>query len=246
MGEPGLEAVTDNERQIGHRKANFVDILVCVVIIILVIGGTVALWVAGSGSWFDEPYMRIVGWVGALISLAGVLLAYLIFRRQKRASDDESARQTVLLGRLQDVLTQVHEKVTDLAVRRANDAIPDTEAEEGATADDLWADVTRERRDDEVYLRSPSGKRRRMFVPRDIPLAVVGALIAKWREQNLTGRWTLGTLRGAFRAEGKGNHPWYLVFMPPNDDTQPQIWKVTRGPGGTDHAVLVTSPHEFQ
>lgn len=237
--------VTDDETP-SHNRDVGVDVVVCLAISVGVIGGTAVLWATGGGSWFDDSYMRIVGWVGALISLAGVLFAYLIFRRQKRASGDESARQTELLRRLQAVLTQVHEKVTDLAVRRANDAISDTDAEEGAGVDDLWADVTPERRDDEVYLNSSSGRRRRVFVPRDIPLAVVGALVAQWRKQGLTGRRSLGALRGAFRAEGKGNHPWYLVFVPPNEDTVPQVWKVTRGPGDSDRAVLVMSPHEFQ
>lgn len=241
-----------NERNVrfddppSHRGAVVVDVFVCLALTVVVIGGTAIIWSIGGGGWFDDPYLRIVGWVGVLISLAGVLLAYLIFRRQKRAADDESARQNKLLGRLEDVLRQVHAKVTDLAVQRANDAISDTDAEEGAGVDDLWADVTPERRGDEVYLNSPSGKRRRVLVPRDIPLAVVGALVAQWREQGLTGRWTLGALRGAFRAEGKGNHPWYLVFVPPHDDTAPQIWKVTRGPGDKDRAVLVTSPREFR
>lgn len=221
------------------------DVAVCVGIVAGVVGGTVLLRILGGGSWFDALYLQIIGWVGVLISLAGVLLAYLIFRRQKQAAQVESHRQRQLLQRLQSVLTQVHEKVTDIAVRRANDSIPDSEAEEGKGIDDLWSDVTPERNQGEVYLSSPSGKKRRVFGTGEIPLAVISALVDQWRKQGLTGRWPLSALRGAFRAEGKGNHPWYLVFVPPNDETG-VVWKVTRGPGGTDHAVQVMNPHELR
>lgn len=235
-----------DETGVSPKGAGLVlDVAVCIGIVVVVVGGTVLLRVLGGGSWFDAPYMQIIGWIGALISLAGVLLAYLIFQRQKRSARVESQRQNELLGRLQDVLTQVHEKVTDIAVRRANASIPDTEAEEGKGVDDLWSDVTPERSQDEVYLSSPSGKRRRVFSTGEIPLAVLGALVNQWSKQGLTGRWSLGALRGAFRAEGKGNHPWYLVFVPPHDETG-VVWKVTRGPGGTDHAAQVTNPQEFQ
>ncbi|MBD7996391.1 hypothetical protein H9639_13890 [Arthrobacter sp. Sa2CUA1] len=138
------------------------------------------------------------------------------------------------------------EKVSNLSIRQASDSVSDEDANEGSEEPvDLWAAFTPEEDQSEVYLTSPSGKRRRVFLPSAIPLAVVGALVRKWTEDGLTGRWTLGELRGAFRAEGKGNHPWYLVFVPPNDDN-PIVWKVTRGPGGTDHAVQVRDNKDFR
>ncbi|WP_147463455.1 hypothetical protein [Cellulomonas triticagri] len=222
------------------------DVLVCLAIAIVTIAGTAALWVKGGGAWFDDSYIRIVGWVGALVSLVGVLLAYLIFRRQKRDADSASARQIDILSGLQEVMGQVHAKVTDLAMHRANEAISDSEAEEGAGLEDLWADVAPERSAGELYLTSPSGKRRRVFEPRDIPMAVVGALVGEWRRQGLSGKWPLGALRGAFRAEGKGNHPWYLILVPPHDEDNPRMWKVTRGPGDADRAVQVTNPKQIR
>lgn len=241
-----LVDTTMDDNAPSHRKEVAIDFAICVAIALVAIGATAAIWAADGGSWFDDNYLRIVGWAGALISLAGVLLAYLIFRRQKQASTLESARQTALLGQLRAVLAQVHDKVADLAVTRANAAITDVDDEEGIELDDLWADVTPERRGDDVYLKSPSGKTRRVFAPRDIPLAVIGALVTQWRSKGLTGKWTFGALRGAIRATGKGNHPWYLVFAPPNNEGVSEIWKVTRGPGDADRAVLVNDSKEFR
>ena len=155
-----------------------------------------------------------------------MILAYLIFQRQKTADDTEAQRQSLILKGLGEVLDQVHSKVTDLAVQQASNAVSDSDAEEGTGVVDLWADVTPEHHGNEVYLSSPSGKKRRVFAVRDIPLAVIGALVSQWREQGRSGRWPLGALRGAFRAMGKGNHPWYLVFVPPSDNATPEIWKV--------------------
>lgn len=223
-----------------------VDIVVCLATCLVVVGATVLLWLTGGGSWFEQPLLNVIGYLGVVISLVGVLIAYLIFRRQSRDGHEASRYQTQVLADLRQVLDGVDRKLTDLSLQRASDSVSDADAEQSSGAEDLWAAFTPESDDRAVYLNSPSGKKRRVYVASDVPLAVVGALVKIWDQAGMTGRWTLGSLRGAFRAEGKGNHPWYLVLVPPGDEEQPVIWKVTRGPGGSDHAVRVNSGKEFQ
>lgn len=237
--------IADNEDP-NHRKGTVIDVTVCILAVFLVIAACVLLWWQKGGTWFEQPLLNVIGYVGVAVSLMGVLLAYLIFRRQAREGASASRYQKRVLAELQSLLVGVDQKVSDLAVQQASDSVSDAEAEQGAAAEDLWAAFTTETDDSAVYLSSPSGKRRRVYVPRAVPLAVIGALVKTWDGQGLTGRWTLGALRGAFRAEGKGNHPWYLVFAPPGEDSQPRVWKITRGPGGTDHAVQIRDGSEFQ
>ncbi|MFF2345951.1 hypothetical protein [Pseudarthrobacter sp. NPDC058119] len=238
---------TENEvdQRIGQKSTVCIDVLVCTVAVLVVAAACLLLWWMGGGGWLEQPLLNIIGYIGVVISLAGVLLAYLIFRRQSREGKISDRYQRRVLAELQQVLSGVDEKVSNLAVKRASDSIPDTDAEQSTGAEDLWAAFTPESDDSAVYLNSPTGKKRRVYVPSAIPLAVVGALVKIWNEDGHTGRWTLGTLRGAFRAEGKGNHPWYMVFVPPGEE-MPIIWKVSRGPGGTDHAVKVTDGQEFR
>ncbi|UXM91112.1 hypothetical protein [Paenarthrobacter sp. JL.01a] len=242
MDEP--KGSEDCDKRRSHKAAIALDVGVSVVTVALVAFVCAFLWKTGGGSWFEQNLLNVIGYVGVAISLVGVLLAYLIFRRQSREGKSIDRYQRLVLKDLQKLLTGVDEKVTNLALRRASDSISDADAEQTTGADDLWAAFTPESDESSVYLSSPSGKRRRVYTAENVPLAVIGALVKKWDEEGLTGRWTLGTLRGAFRAEGKGNHPWYLVFVPPGGDT-PIIWKVSRGPGGTDHAVPVKDRGQF-
>lgn len=228
----------ENDKRAENKSAFASDAWVCIAAVVLVVMACVLFWQIGGGNWFEQPLLNVIGCIGVLVSLVGVLLAYLIFRRQSREAEVSNAYQQEVLDDLQQLLTGVDEKVTNLAVRSASDSIPDADAEQSAGAEDLWAAFTPENDESAVYLNSPSGKKRRVYSATGVPLAVIGALVKKWDESGLTGRWTLGTLRGAFRAEGKGNHPWYLVFVPPSED-KPIIWKVSRGPGGTDHAIKV-------
>ena len=228
------------------KGSTFKDVLWCFGVIVMVVAFTVALRRIGAGRWLDAEALSLVSWIGAAISLAGVLIAFLIFRRQSRNATHENSQQRKILSSLRDLVGQIDDKVTDLTVKSASEAISDAEAEEGSGGEDLWAEVAPVKVEGELYLTSASGKHRRVFTPGQIPLAVVGALVGEWKKQGLVGKWPLGSLRGAFRAIGKGNHPWYLVFSPPGDESDTVVWKVTRGPGGTDHAVRVTSPSEFQ
>lgn len=237
-------AKDDTSERKNHRRAVTIDVIVCIGVVIASVAVTALLWCAGGGGWFEQPLLNVIGCVGVVVSLAGGLLAYLIFRRQSREGENADRYQRKVLADLQRLLVGVDEKLTNL--KRASDTIPDADAEQSMGAEDLWDAFTTESDGSEVYLNSPAGKKRRVYLPGAVPIAVVGALVKKWGDDGLTGRWTLDTLRGAFRAEGKGNHPWYLVFMPPGDDNTPRIWKVSRGPGGTDHAVPITDGKEFR
>ncbi|MEQ4519290.1 hypothetical protein ABLI39_08010 [Pseudarthrobacter sp. B907] len=239
------DLIADNEDP-NHGKGTVVDVTVCILGVLLVVAVCLLLWWQKGGTWFEQPLLNVIGYVGVAVSIVGVLLAYLIFRRQAREGASANHYQKRVLAELQLLLVGVDQKVSDLAVQQASDSVPDAEAEQGAAAEDLWEAFTPETEDSAVYLSSPSGRRRRVYVPRAIPLAVIGALVKTWDGQGLTGRWTVGALRGAFRAEGKGNHPWYLVLAPPGDDSTPRVWKVTRGPGGTDHAMQIRDGREFQ
>lgn len=244
VSELDVSTGSDVDERTEQQSTVGVDVVVCTAAVLVVVGACLFLWWMGGGGWLEQLLLNIIGYIGVVISLAGVLLAYLIFRRQSREGKIADRYQRRVLAELQQVLSGIDEKVTNLAVKRASDSIPDIDAEQSSGAEDLWAAFTTESDDSAIYLNSPSGKKRRVYVPSAIPLAVVGALVKIWNEDGHTGRWTLGTLRGAFRAEGKGNHPWYMVFVPPGED-MPIIWKVSRGPGGTDHAVKVTDGHEF-
>lgn len=245
MGKHEVLATESVAEKRAHRRAIYVDALVCIVAVLAAVVGCGLIWLFGGGGLFEQALLNVVGCAGVVISLVGVLLAYLIFRRQLRDSETTDRYQRKVLANLQQVLGGVDEKVTNLSVQQASDRVSDADAEQSTGTVDLWAKFTPESDDSEVYLNSPSGKRRRVYVPSAIPLAVIGALVKVWDEDGHTGRWTLGTLRGAFRAEGKGNHPWYLVFVPPSGET-PILWKVTRGPGGTDHAIQVQDGSDFQ
>jgi hypothetical protein len=234
------------QRKWNNRRDLVVDVIVCCIATLVVVGAVVLVWRLGGGSWFEQLLLNVIGYIGVLISLAGVLLAYLIFRRQKRDGEDTDKYQQEVLADLKLVLAGVDAKVSGLVLQQASDQVLDDDAEQTAGVEDLWDSFKPVSDDNAVYLKSPSGKQRRVYEPDSIPLAVVGALVKTWDANGLRGRWTLGTLRGAFRAEGKGNHPWYLVFVPPAESGPPIIWKVTRGPGGTDHASPVEDNQEFK
>jgi hypothetical protein len=227
------------------RKRDFVvDVVVAAVIVIVVIGMVLLLWWWGTGHAFDQPFLNVVSWMGAAISLAGVVLAYLIFRRQTRQSKRSTRYRNRVLADLQLLMSGVDSKVTDV-VDRLSREVPDADAEAGSDVRDRWRDLMPvPSGEGSVYVSSPSGKQRRLYLPGDVPLAVLGALVGEWAKGDHSGRWNLSALRGAFRAEGRGNHPWYLVFLRPEDE-ETELWKVTRGPGGTDHAVKVTSSKQF-
>lgn len=249
------EAIVKDEDVIPARKESsgrLFEWFVSICVILAAAGACWGIWWLGGGSWFEQELLNVIGYVGVLISLSGVLIAFLIFRQQKREQvqaqrfqTSAQASQSKVLEDLGRVLDRVEQKV-DQTLESASSTVSDSEAEEGSGAADLWANVLPEGDGDVArYVVSRNGKRRRLFLPGAIPLAVIGALVKVWDEAELTGRWALSTLRGAFRAEGKGNHPWYLVFVAPSEESNPQIWKVTRGPGGTDHAVEVTDGREF-
>lgn len=246
QGKQNDRLETDDKGEPNHRKSIIIDVIVCVGAVVVVVGACLLLWSHNGGAWFEQPLLNVIGYVGVAVSVTGVLLAFLIFRRQARDGVKANRYQAKVLSELQLLLVDVDQKVNVLAVQQASDSVTDADAEQSSGAEDLWDAFKPETDDSAVYLNSPSGKKRRVYVPAAIPLAVISALVKTWDGQGLTGRWALGTLRGAFRAEGKGNHPWYLVFVPPGDDNRPRVWKVTRGPGGTDHAVQVTDGREFR
>ncbi len=175
------------------------------------------------------------------MSLAGVVLAVLIFRRQTRAAKVDGERQQTVLDAIRGTLGDVHSAVRGM-VERANAAVAD-EMDTQDGEEDPWVDDTPVARAQTVYLRSPSGRARRVFEPAEVPLAVIASLVSSWKSMGLNGRWTVGMLRGAFRTEGKGNHPWFLIFVP--REGQQVLWRVSRGPGGTDHATVIRSPEEL-
>jgi len=221
------------------------DAATCVVVIAVVAGGSALIWWGGGGTWFEQSALNVIGYVGAAVSLVGVLLAYLIFRRQSREAKSTDRYQRRVLTDLERALAGVDEKISNLALQQAINQVSDADVEQTlGGAEDLWDAFKPESEDAAVYLSSPSGKRRRVYDPSRIPLAVVAALVKGWDEHGLSGRWALGTLRGAFRAEGKGNHPWYLVLVPPEEEA-PIIWKVSRGPQGS-YAVQVKNSQEFR
>lgn len=232
------ETTTPQEKPPFWRKHRAVigDTLASAAIVVIGVGGAALAWWWGGGNWFDLAALQTIGWVGALVSLAGVVIAVLIFRRQTRSAAEDNARQETLLDRIHVAVGNVDTKVSDL--QKASSQVPDSEdASEGEV--DEWAASTPAAKPGNVYVTSPTGRRRRVFQPADVPLAVVAALVSRWKEMGLEGKWTVGMLRGAFRAEGKGNHPWFLIFEPRRGEGV--AWKVTRGPGGTDHAVELKS-----
>lgn len=227
-----------------ERSTVLVDVLVAVGMVVVVVGGIFTLWRGGAGRWADEPFLSVVSWAGAFISLAGVLLAYLIFRRQSWQSKKAADYNGRVLADLGVLLARLNGKVDDV-IASVSSRVSDEDAEAGEEVVDRWAAVMPvDEREEGVYIVSQSGKRRRIFPPGNVPLAVIGALVGVWRRTERTGRWDLSSLRGAFRAEGKGNHPWYLVFVPPGE-SEPVLWKVTRGPNDTDAAAEIRAGGEF-
>lgn len=83
-----------------------------------------------------------------------------------------------------------------------------------------------------ILLKGPDGTERRVFTRSETPLRVIADLV-HWWETNLdvNGAWTIGDLVGGFRAPGRGNHPWFLVFSV--DGKSPVIWKISKGKGST-------------
>ncbi len=62
---------------------------------------------------------------------------------------------------------------------------------------------------------------------KDVPLRVIADLVESWRRKGEAGRWNLGKLEYAARAEGQGNHAWYLAFS--SDDSTYRVSYGGRG-----------------
>lgn len=75
----------------------------------------------------------------------------------------------------------------------------------------------------------------RAFQRDDVPLGVLHKTVNAWRAEGKKGDWTVGSLVGALRKTGSGNHPWYLAF---EDGGVTRLWKLSGGGRGKSDPTL--------
>lgn len=184
-----------------------------------------------------DPLIASVSWVGLAVGVLSLAFAALIYRQQGRDARRVEKEQKTILAEVQHVLGRV-DKRTEGMLERFSAEVPDAEAEEGSGDPDAWLQSVPAPSPSNTVVTTPSGRRRRLFDRDELPLAVIATLVDAWTRKGLDGEWTVGYLRGGFRAEGKGNHPWFLIFQP--QDRLPEIWKVSKGKGTTNASKVTT------
>ena len=76
-------------------------------------------------------------------------------------------------------------------------------------AEELQAPPERRPHEEEIVV---DGVPVRFLEPGAVPLKVIAALVEKWEEMGLTGRYRVEQIDACARATGKGNFPWLVHF----------------------------------
>jgi hypothetical protein len=209
-----------------HMKTWGVLALGAVVVALLTAGG---MWAYGLG-WFSVEVLASLTPVGVIVSGLGLFAAYMIYTRQRHESLSADRRQHAVLAEVQQVLDRI-DRTVNPEVERAAEAVSFANLNEDTGEADPWISggVPAETG---ILLETPDGTQRRVFTRSETPLRVIADLV-HWWENNLdeNGAWTIGDLVGGFRAPGRGNHPWFLVFS--KDGKPSVIWKISKGKGST-------------
>ncbi|KAB1661575.1 hypothetical protein F8O07_06635 [Pseudoclavibacter sp. CFCC 13796] len=192
----------------------------------IVAGTTLVLailaFIAAGNSNLTTIVANIVSWAGVFLTVVGIVIALLIFRRQ----DNDSRRTNAQTGQ---VLNGIANNTSTIQQQLAGLTRLPLSADEQSYQDDVESD------DDEVVTQRSAipvvevdGKEGETFTQQDVPLHVVGDLAAAWREMpDQNGDWTVANIVGAWRARGQGNNPWYVTFQ--SSAGQGRVWRLYRG-----------------
>lgn len=182
---------------------------------LLIGGGLVIVAFAVMAARFAHGFVDRTGVVGVGVTVAGLLVAVLIFLKQGRSSAASE-------GRLSDRIAQnaVATVQNDQADAQAED-VPDNFPVEYAG---LGAPV-------------PGASEVLRLEPDEVPLQLIRDLVSGWEQANEDGSWTVGDLRLVLRRKGKGNHAWWFVFRRPNGEHLLKMSRGGRGNGPGDITV---------
>lgn len=270
-GSDTLTGVSDEEKPGGIKPVAW-DVIVVVVVLVAAVVGTFVLSRLGAGSWADDPFLSVVSWVGAFVSLAGLLLAYLIFRRQARQSRAAEEANSLLMGRLHKLVVSVDRKLDDM-VEKASAQVPDEEAEFGGDEPDRWEEdvpVSEVATDVPVIVRTANVEAHASLSADAVSVAAPeGAGDDPYVESRSSKRRiydrleiplsVVGALVGQWRLQGHTGR-WdigslvggfrsvgkgnhpWFLVFRVPGSDRVEMWKVTRGPHDTDKAVRIKTP----
>ena len=77
----------------------------------------------------------------------------------------------------------------------------------------------------------------RFWSQKDVPLGVIHRAVGAWIESGNSGDWPIGSVVGAARQRGKGNHSWYLAFVDPTDKRQRHFRLSKGGQGKSGYSI---------
>lgn len=152
-----------------------------------------------------EPGVAL-GYVGISVSTAGLIVALLIFFRQKRDSQASELR------------------ILDSVNKRAQQEASEDEAPDGDDAYEAETAVL------ERLGQNVGGGVKRLQRD-DIPLKLIHDVVLGWEKAGVQGDWSLSAVHSALRKHGKGNHAWWLITRDPESEKD-RVFKVSRGGQG--------------
>ncbi|MBF4621380.1 hypothetical protein [Clavibacter sp. VKM Ac-2542] len=189
---------------------------------IVLLSLAVALFLAGAlvGFFMGKSPVEGIGVFGVGATLAGLLLAAMIYFNQRRTAEASELR--VLAGVSASVAALVKDDETNSSDVADDNSFPD---EYGA----LGAPV-------------PGEANVRQLAPADVPLQLIHDLVEGWSQAGQSGTWAVGDLRTVLRRAGKGNHSWWFIFERPDGR---HLLKLSRGGRGNQpDAIIVTEVKE--
>ncbi|MGU3587371.1 hypothetical protein ACLBYD_30035 [Rhodococcus sp. C26F] len=223
----------------------------------MVIGATVAIAALGVvGMCFTEQgfAVQVATDVGIVLSTLGVIGAVVIFARQSEQNSRESirhkefmARTDSTLGKLSSTSEALKNRLGEGAANLVADGAETPEAAEysgngqfvvevevgdsSVSQNDLSASS-----DEDQYPAESLGLRTQngeviVYDPSDVKLWMLAAVVKHWEDEARSGRWNLGTLRGAAQRKGHGRNSWFLVFENP-DTGEFDYYRVSTGGRG--------------
>lgn len=210
---------------------------------------TVALiWISSIDSG------NLSGPIGVAVSSLGVILAILIFSRQK--IDGQKSEQAIIdhIDTLKsaaaaeavsgDPLISINDPGNTIAVESDQmnggspglpDKLPDHDSGGGLNdADNLdidpYEDSMRKFLSGADKLTLPTGEEVPVGTVREIPMTVLADFINAWPNDGVEEIPRVSELAGVARNTGKGNHPW--IFMVARESGVDELWKLTKGGRG--------------